>query len=159
MTSDADRVDLELTGSAIQKASASVLAMVFGQAIVAVIAWLYVSQGIALLILTTAMLVGGWRRALHHRWPLMSSTATGFRRARLSFLGMVGVLATTRVRSIATVYPQYPRKRRRCARPGRGGHCRDAVTGRSRSCCGGAGACQKSVADDSVHRPRYRSRD
>lgn len=108
MTSDADRVDLELTGSAIQKASASALAMVFGQAIVAVIAWLYVSQGIALLILTTAVLVAAWRRALHHSWPLMASTATGFRRARLSFLGMVSVLATINVLSIATVYPQVP---------------------------------------------------
>ncbi|WP_291990469.1 response regulator [Candidatus Accumulibacter sp. ACC007] len=108
MTSDADRVDLDLTGSAIQKASASALAMVFGQAIVAVIAWLYVSQVIALLILTTAILVAGWRRALHHKWPLMSSTATGFRRARLSFLGMVSVLATINVLSIATVYPQVP---------------------------------------------------
>ncbi|WP_374683335.1 hypothetical protein [Accumulibacter sp.] len=44
MTFDADRVDLDLPGSAIQKAKASVLAMVFGQAIVAVIAWLYFSR-------------------------------------------------------------------------------------------------------------------
>ena len=106
MTCDSDRVELELTGGAIQKASPSALAMVFGQAIIAAVAWLYVSPTIALLVLTAAIVVAVWRRALCRQWPRMSSTAAGFRRARLSFLGMVSLLAAINVPSIATVYPQ-----------------------------------------------------
>lgn len=108
MLEDLNRVELELTGSAVEKASSSALAMVFGQAMIAIIAWVYLSAALALTILSSAVLVAVWRRVLAHKWAECSKTAAGCRRVRRSFLGMVSLLAATNVLAVAAVYPRVP---------------------------------------------------
>ncbi|MCM8638234.1 ATP-binding protein [Accumulibacter sp.] len=102
------RVDLELTGSAIGKASASAVAMVFGQAIVATVSAVYLSLSLGLLILLVAIAGAVWRRLLYRKWPQLATTPAGCRRARRDFLGMAGLLAANNVLAVAVLYPQVP---------------------------------------------------
>ena len=104
----ARRVELELTGSAIGKASASAVAMVFGQAVVATVSAVYLSFPLAVLILLLAIAGAVWRRLLYRQWPQLATTPAGCRRARRAFLGMTGVLAANNVLGVAVLYPQVP---------------------------------------------------
>ncbi|MBO3707073.1 MAG: response regulator [Candidatus Accumulibacter sp.] len=100
------RVELELTGSAIGKASASAVAMVFGQAVVATVSAAHLSLPLGVLILLVAIAGAVWRRLLHRKWPQLALTPAGYRRACRSFLGMTGLLAANNVLGIAVLYPQ-----------------------------------------------------
>ncbi len=102
------RVELELTGRAIEKARSSAIAMVFGQAIVATITAVYCSALLAGGILIVAVVAGVWRQILHRQWPQMSTTPAGCRRARRRFLAMTALLAANNVVSVALVYPAVP---------------------------------------------------
>ncbi len=108
MPDNAQRVELELTGSAVEKASSSALAMVFGQAIIAAVAAVYVSALLAGVLLTVSIAAAVWRRLLFRQWPQVSATPAGCRRTRWQFLGMAALLAANNVLSIALVYPRVP---------------------------------------------------
>ncbi|MBL8373182.1 MAG: response regulator [Candidatus Accumulibacter sp.] len=108
MPGHADRVQHELTGSAIERASSSAAAMVFGQAIIATVAAIYSSLVLALVILLVGIAAAVWRRVLFRQWSELSSAPAGRARARASFLGMVGLLAANNVLSMVLVYPQVP---------------------------------------------------
>ncbi|WP_300454410.1 response regulator [Accumulibacter sp.] len=101
-------METELTGRAIEKASSSALAMVFGQAIVAVLAAIYLSPLPSCVILLAAIAVAIWRRALYRNWRRLATTPAGCRRARRSFLGMAGLLAASNAFSMAVIYAQLP---------------------------------------------------
>ncbi|MBL8420839.1 MAG: response regulator [Dechloromonas sp.] len=103
-----DRIDLELTGSAIEKANSSALSMVFGQTIIATVATIYTSRVLALVILLVAIAAAVWRRVLFRQWSELSSAPAGQARARVNFLGMTGLLAANNVFSMVLVYPQVP---------------------------------------------------
>lgn len=108
MPENSERVELELTGSAIEKASSSAVAMVFGQAIIAAVAAVYLSALLAGAILTIAIAAAAWRLILFRQWRQMSATPAGCRRARHQFLGMAALLAANNVLSVALVYPRVP---------------------------------------------------
>ena len=102
------RVELELTGRAIEKARSSAVAMVFGQAIIATITAVYLPALLAGAILAAAIAAGVWRHILARQWPQMSTTPAGCQRARRLFLAMTAVLAANNIISVALVYPNVP---------------------------------------------------